>query len=443
MRSAGVAAAAAALALTGGASAQVIAPHVQDGELAVAPDGTPFVAYVRASTLRIASRSPNGRWQTRKAGLVAHGASLVAFDAGKVGPVAVLLGPDERSLVLVQGRRRTRLAAALPPGVTVGWPGLALDRRGLPVIAYTRWRHSTHDSVLVLARADRRGRVSLQNVTSGGFPKSFVAPPAAPVFVGGGVHVIESYGLDGAVGTIEWHPRRHAWAGQYIDGGVGDYPVGPLLAAAGAGGTVYAAWTQTLLGTGDLPVTLAVHGRSIQSDFVLNRALTTGLAVPTAGAEVAADEWVTAEELGLPGTAAVWAGTVVGHGRRVELDGWLADLARAPRGARDLLLAGPGGLSWFRSPRPPQIRVTVEAAATGTGAVLVSGRVRGGAGGSVTVYRERPGSPREKVGAARLGTDGSFSLADRPQARPLLYRAIYVDAATGIPYAALLRAPVL
>ena len=442
MRSAGLVLAA-ALALAGGASAQVIAPNVQEGELAVAPDGTPFVAYVRASALRIASRAANGRWHTRQAGPVASGGDLVAFAAGKAGPVAVLLGPDERSLVLVQGRRRKELAGALPPGVTLGWPGLALDSRGLPVIAYTRWRHATHESTLVLARVDKRGRLSLQNVTSGGFPQSFVAPPAAPVFVGGRVHVIESYGLDGAVGTIEWHPRRHGWAGQFVDAGNGDYPVGPLLAATGARGTVYAAWTQVLLGPGALPVTLAIHGRSIHSDFVLDRALTTGLAATAAGPEVAADEWVAADEMGLPGNAVAWAGTIFGHGRTIEVDGWLADLAPAPHGARDLLLAGPAGLSWFRAPRPPQIRLSLEASATGTGAVLVTGRVRGGAGGSVAVYRERPGSPRENAGSARLAADGSFSLVDRPTARPLLYRAVYVDAATGIPYASLLREPVL
>jgi hypothetical protein len=442
MRSVGLVLAA-ALAFAGGASAQVIAPNVQDGELAVSPNGTPFVAYVRGSTLRIASRAANGRWRTRQAGPVASGGALVALAAGKAGPVAVLLGPDGRSLVLVQRRRRTQLAAALPPGVTLGWPGLALDTRGLPVIAYTRWRHGTHESTLVLARVDRRGRLSLQNVTSGGFPKSFVAPPAAPLFVGGRVHVIESYGLDGAVGTIEWHPRGHGWAGQYVDAGNGDYPVGPLLAATGVHGTVYAAWTQLMIGPGALPVTLAVHGRSIQSDFVLDRALTTGLGATAAGPVVAADEWVAADEMGLPGSAVAWAGTIVGHGRTIELDGWLADLATAPRGARDLLLAGPAGLSWFRAPRPPQIRLTVEATETGVGSVLVSGRVKGAAGGSVTVYRERPGSARESAGSARLTADGSFSLVDKPQARPLLYRAVYVDAATGIPYAALLREPVL
>jgi hypothetical protein len=343
----------------------------------------------------------------------------------------------------VQAHRRVQLAAALPPGVTLGWPGLVLDGRGLPVIAYTRWRQSTHDSVLVLARMDKRGRLSRQNLTSGGFPGSFVAPPAAPIFVGGRIHVIESYGLDGAVGTIEWHPRLHGWAGQFIDAGNGDYPVGPLFAAAGSHGTVYAAWTQALLGPGDLPVTLAVHGRSIQSNFVLDRAITTGLAATAAGAEVAADEWVAADEIGLPGSNVVWAGAVMGHGRKVELDGWLADLASAPRGARDLLLAGPSGLSWFRSPRPPQIRVSIDATANGAGSVLVSGRVRGATGGMVTIYRERPGSARETAGSARLAADGSFSLADRPQARPLLYRAVYLDPATGIPFAALLRQPVL
>jgi hypothetical protein len=432
----------AALALAGGASGQVVARHVQDGELAVAPGGKPFVAYVRASRLWVASRSAKGRWQSRRVAPLAPGAALVAFEAGKRGPVALILGSEGRGLVLVQGTRRIQLAAGLPPGVTLGWPGLALDSRGLPVVAYTRWRQSTHESVLVLARVDRKSRVTVRNVTSGGFPESFVAPPAAPLFVGGRVHVVESYGFDGAVGTIEWHPRKHAWSGQYIDGGIGDYPVGPLFAAAGAGGTVYAAWTEAMLGTGDLPVTLAVHGRSIQSNFVLNRALTTSLALTRAGPEVAANEWIRSDEIGLSGNGVSWAGSVVGHGRRVELDGWLADLAAAPRGARDLLLAGPAGLSWFRSPRPPQVRVSIDATTTGAGSVAVSGRVRGAGGGGVSILRERPGSPRETIGTVKLAADGTFSLVDRPQARPLLYRAVYTDATTGIPYAALLRQPV-
>ena len=77
---------------------------------------------------------------------------------------------------------------------------------------------------------DGRGRLSRQNLTWGGFPGSFVAPPAAPIFVDGHIHVIESYGLDGAVGAVESHPRpAPAGLGQFIDAGNGDYAGrGPL-----------------------------------------------------------------------------------------------------------------------------------------------------------------------------------------------------------------------
>ncbi|MGB2951751.1 MAG: hypothetical protein WBB74_00005, partial [Gaiellaceae bacterium] len=364
-------------------------------------------------------------------------------------PVALVEGPGARTLLAVRRRPAgwltTQLVARLPAGVVLGWPGLVLDRSGLPAVAYTRWRHSNRKSALDLARIDALGHLHKVQITLRGFPQSYVPPPAAPVLVHGALHVIESYGIDGAVGTIDWYQERHTWAGQFIDGGVGDFPVGPMFAAVGRAGTIYAAWTEALLGTGELPVTLAVRPRSpteISSDFVLDRALTTGLALTASGPEVAANEWIGAAELGLSGVDVVWAADVVAHGGRVELDGWIAGLAAAPRGARELLLAGPDGLSWFRSPSPLVIRTSIGATAAADGSVLVSGRVRGATGGSVTVYRERPGSPREAAGTAPLAADGSFTLVDRPAARPLLYRAVYTDAATGIPYAALLRDPI-
>jgi hypothetical protein len=46
------------------------------------------------------------------------------------------------------------------------------------------------------------------------------------------------------------------------------------------------------------------------------------------------------------------------------------------------------------------------------------------------------------VAIAELAADGTFSLQDTPPASPTLYRAVYVEPATNIPYAALLRAPV-
>jgi hypothetical protein len=433
-----------ALALAAGASAEVVAPGVQDGMLAVGPSGTPFVGYVRGSSLMVASRASSGRWHTDRARSIAPGSTLVDLAAGVKGPVALVQGANDRTLVLVRrssrGWRATRLARQLPPGLSLGWPGLVLDRRGLPAVAYTRWNPLTRRSGLMLVHLDPRGRVRSEHVTALGFPQSDVAPPARPVIVGGKMHVIETYGYGGLVGTIDWYRRNHTWEGLFLDAVRAEFPVGPLFAAVGPRGTLYAAWSESLIG--DLPVSLAVRGREVRADFILDRALTTGLAATPAGPEVAANEWVASEELGLPGEAQVWAGQLVGHRRTIGLDGWIAGLSAGPGGSRELLLGRAGGLSWFRSPRPPTIQVSIAAAENADGSVALSGRVRGAARGRVTVYRERPGAARQAVGTAALGADGSFSLADRPPLRPLLYRAVYTAPATGIPYAALLREPV-
>ena len=239
----------------------------------------------------------------------------------------------------------TELGGRLPAGTTLGWPGLALDAHGLPAVAYTRWSRETHKSTLVLARLDRTGRVRTQQITSQGFPKSHVAPPAAPVFRRGALHVIETYGYDGAVGTIEWGPRaqRRGWSGQFLDSGIGDFPVGPLLTAVGPAGTVLAR--------------LAVSA---------------------------------------------------GSGRR----------------------------------RDPVTRVRLAAADQADGSVRLSGRVLGYAGGRVTIYRERPGTARSSPVRQPRRATSSFTFSHKHPLRPLLYRAVYAQPKTGVPYAALLRTPV-
>jgi hypothetical protein len=436
-----------ALALASGASAEVVAPGTRDGKVAVAPNGTPFVAYMRGTSLLVAKRTRPGHWRPARALALPRGSALIAFAVGANGPVALVQGGGDRTIAVVRGTARswraTPLARRLPVGTLLGWAGLALDGDGLPIVSCTRWQRTTNRSTLILARVDAEGRVRSQQITAQGFPKSHVPPPSAPVVVRGKVHVIESYGFDGSVGTIDWTRSKLSWEGQFIDAGIGDFPVGRLLAAVSPGGTVYAAWSQSLIELRQTPVTLAARGRSISSDFILDRALTTGLAATAAGPEVAANEWISAGELGHPGDGISWAGELVGHGRKVELDGRIADLSAGPRGGRDLLLARPGGgLSWFRSPQAPVIRVSVTAAAGGGGAVVVRGRVRGAGRGKVTVYRERLGSSRQMVGTATLTGDGSFSLVDHPPLRPLLYRAVYIAPSTGLPYGALLREPV-
>jgi hypothetical protein len=260
------------------------------------------------------------------------------------------------------------------------------------------------------------------------------------VVIGRQVHVIESYGYGTVVGTLEWYPDKGTWTGVNIDVVRGDWPVGPVFAGR-ASGAVYAAWTQSMMGFDAVPVTLAVRTRESKAVFLLDRALTTALALPASGPEVAANEWVGADDLGLEGDSQLWAGSVVSRSSQVELDGWIAGLAAGPRGSRDLLLARPAGLSWFRSPRRLATRVSVQATAERNGSVSVAGSVNGARAGKVTLYRERPGAARQVVGEASLA-NGSFSFADRPSARPLVYRAVYIDRATGIPYAALLRKPV-
>jgi hypothetical protein len=368
----------------------------------------------------------------------------MAFAIGAQGPTLLVGSADSRRLLLVRRRSvgwQTVVIASVAPRFRLGWPGLALDPHGLPVVAYTRWDSSTLKSRLLLDRVDAKGRIETRRITLEGFPKSYIPPPAAPVLFGAKAHVVESYGYKGVVGTIEWYPDRKTWTGLGLDAGIGDWPLGPVLAGT-HNGVLHAAWTESLL-TMDLtaaPVALASRRHFASTSYVLDRALTTALALPSTGPEVAANQWIDSTDLNLAGDADVWAGTVLRGASQVEVDGWLAGLAVSPHGGRDLLLGGRDGLRWFRVPHPLTTTVTLHALDDGTN-VTLDGHVRGAASGSVTIYRERPGEPRTAVGRATLA-GGDFSFVDRPSVRPLVYRAVYTDPQTGVPYAALLRNPV-
>jgi hypothetical protein len=436
-----------ALACARPAPAEIVARGVTDGLLALDAKGTPYVTYVRGRKLIVSVRSAAGRWRATTVDDVSQGSQVMAFEVGAAGPVVLVLSADNKRLQLVRrhlvGWQSIRLNARLGAHGSLGWPGLALDRKGRPVVAYTRWNGMTFNSQLLLMQLDQRGRVHNRRITAEGFPKSYVPPPAEPIVVGGRVHVIESYGYRGTVGTLEWFPQKRTWTGFGLDAGVGDYPIGPVFGGVGPDGFVHAAWTESLLsfGAGEAPVTLAARGRVSDSRFVLNRALTTGLALPASGPEVAANEWVSSDDLGLQGSKYLWAGLVVRGETHVELDGWIAGLTVAPGGARDVLLVGRAGLSWFRSPRRLGIHMSIEATDEQNGSIAISGRVSGVSSGTVDVYRERPGEPRMLVAHKHL-TGGAFSVLDHAGARPLIYRAVYTDPVSRVPYAALLRAPI-
>src|SRR5215210_1956434 len=252
-----------ALVTGGGASAEIVARAIEDGQLALNAKGTPSVAFVRGSSLIVATRTAANRWRQAKAAAVIPNSSVMAFAIGPGGPVAPVQSADDRTLSLVRrhsvGWQTIPLATKLAAPFRLGWPGLALERRGGISVGYTRWNGASLNSRLLLARVDRKGRVRTERITLEGFPKSLVPPPAMPVLVGARTHVIESYGYRGVLGTLEWFPEKKTWTGLNLDSGVGDFPLGPVLAGLNPRGVLHAAWTESLTFFGSAPVTLAIR----------------------------------------------------------------------------------------------------------------------------------------------------------------------------------------
>jgi hypothetical protein len=432
-----------ALGASGMAQAEIVARGASGGMLALGPAGTPSVAYVRGTRLVVASRAGADKWRAANAAAVPAGSTVKAFKVGAAGPAVVAQSSNDQTLFLVRKRgsawQKIQLAS-VPGTMALGWPGLALDAKDLPIVAYARWNSLNLNTQLQLVRVAATGKPTAQGITRGGFPQSTVPPPAAPVLVGGRVHVVEAYGFHTVTGAFEWYPNGKTWTGFGLDVSRGEFPMGPVLAGL-LQGRLVATWTQSMAAFGAAPVTLAVRTTHADSQFVLDRALASALALPSSGPEVAANEWVTSEELGLGGDGVVWAGTIVDSNEQtVELDGWIGGLAVAPKGARDVLLERGNNLEWYRSPAKLGTRVAVRAL-PGPDGVTVEGNVDGTSSGRVTIFREHGDGSRDPAGTAQIA-GGSFSFADTTGSRPLLYRAVYTAAGTGIPYAALSR-PIL
>jgi hypothetical protein len=150
--------------------------------------------------------------------------------------------------------------------------------------------------------------------------------------------------------------------------------------------------------------------------------------------EVGAYTWVELSPMSF-----VYAGLLADeNGPFAELDGRVEGYVTAPGGNRQLLLSTASGLEWFEAPGRPATQVTLTADASGH----ISGHVTGATAGVVQIYRELGSAGRVLVANVELAADGSFSAADSPPTSPTFYRAVYVDPATNIPYASLLRTPV-
>jgi len=403
-----------ALLLPGTAGAEVVAPGVSEGALAVARNGSPRVAWIDRRRLILATR--DGSWRPSPI------AALPTTD-GRVAGISenAVLVEARRTwirLVVRSGNRwRVLVVANAPKRTLLGASGLTLDASGRPAASYAL-QQANDDTSLHLVRLAPNGRLARARITQKGFPRSVAPPAAAPVlWPDGTIRVVESFSQRGA-NAILWRREGKRWWGRVLHASaLGAAPL-PLYAAAATDG-VYVAWTIPYLSFGENHLVLSSRIDRSTSLVLHPNAFAAGLVLGPAGPEVAANEPVQ----GL--VAGFLTGAV-----QTEFDGWVIGYAATPTGGRQLLLARPEGLEWFELPAVPAARVTVD--------VTLRGRVEGASSGSVSLYAEQAGQPRRILGEFPLDDQGQFDAAV-PTTPGFSYRVVYVDPATGVPYARLVR----
>ena len=402
----------AALLLPATAGAELVAPGVLTGALAVARDGTPRVAWLEGRRLVMATRGE--LWQ--------RAAVATLPSEGRIAGIS-------ESAVLVEGRRswirlvvrrgnawRVVNVVDAPKGGLLGASGLVLDRRGRPFVAYAVQR-SDESTSLHLARLGAIGRITTTNVTRNGFPPSVLPPAATPVlWPDGKIRVVESFSQRGA-NAILWRREGARWWGQVLHASSLGAASLPLYAAAAPNG-FYLLWTIPYFTFGESHVVLSTRIDRSRSVVLHRNATATALVLGPNGPEAAANE----------AFQGLFAGLLLGA-VTTELDGFIVSYAATPAGGRQLLLRTLQGLEWFELPAAPTIRIVNDP--------TLGWRVEGAAGGTVTVYAETA-SARNAVYTAPVAADGTFNFS-LPIVPGGTYRLVYVDPATGVPYGRLLR----
>jgi hypothetical protein len=422
----GLAAAFALLALPGLGRAEIVAPIHGEALLAVAPNGAPRVAFVSGRDLAVGRRTDGGWKFTRVGPVPGTGQVLAGLVVDGRGRASVLVEAENGSWLALSSRGgKLRMVARPAKGSSLGPAGLTLDAHGRASFAYALRRPSAK-TWLRLVTTDARGRLHTHGITKGGFPSSAFVPGAAPVLVGRRLHVVETY-TDAA---IDWGPKAGGgWEGQFLYASRSGTPAGRVAAAASTAG-LWSAWSE--LTGGGSSVLLNLSAETQQTAIAVDSGILSSLLVENGNAEVGAYDWA---ELG---GAFVYAGVLAdANGPFSEVDGRLDGYAATPGGGRQLLLSTPNGLEWFESPTRPSVRVV--ASFDGPG---VTGHVDGATSGLVELVRETAGG-RTIAATAQLAADGTFSFREPAPASPIpfLYRVVYVDPATTIPYAVLERPP--
>lgn len=417
----------AGLVLASPARAERVTSQADHGVLGVARDGTPYAAWTVGRDLQISLRGRQGRWRAFRAGrLPAANATLAGIRVSERPHrfVSVLTEDQEgRWISLARGSRITTIARAAP-GSSFGPAGLTLDARQQPAIAYAVQRPSGK-TYLRLVTFNRAGRPQTRAVTQKGFPSSLLPPGAAPVLVGRQLHVLETY----TSAAIDWQPKRGGgWEGQYLFASVAGSPQG-LIGGEFLSPTLWSAWTQ--VSADEIAVLLTSSAKtqetsSLTHGIFVSIAHQPGMTEP----EVGAYDWVALGESWF-----VYAGLVI-RGRGTEawqLDGRLEALTIGRSGSHQLLLSREGRLEWFRSPGPALPGIEIRAGAVDVSGTL-SGTVVGATTGTVEIYHERANTPRELVATSPVAADGSFSAPGLSTDPANLYRVVYAEPRTGIPF---------
>lgn len=413
--------------LPASARAEIVAPTSGRGSLAVALDGTPRVVFLSGRDVVLARRGAAG-WSFARIGRVPRGNTLIAgLVVDRKGRASVLLEAYNGSwLGLASRGGKLRIVARPRRGASFGPAGIVLDEGNRPAFAYAV-RLRSGKTFLRLVRSDANGHLRTIPITKAGFPSSALPPGAVPVLVGGRLHVVETY----TSSAIDWQPQRKGgWIGQYLFASRDGSPAGRVGAEA-SGRNLWTAWSQLYATTTSVLLTLSATTQ--ETNVILDHGIFVSLLLENGRPELGALDWGQIDDW------FAYAGVLADEsGAFSEIDGWLEGYVLAPGGKRQILLSTSSGLEWFEAPARPSIRVSLSADAAGH----LAGRVEGAAGGVVQLYRETPLAPHALVASVEVQADGSFAAEDTPPASPTLYRAVYVDPATGIPYASLLRTPV-
>jgi hypothetical protein len=357
------------------------------------PDDTGRVAGVRASSILVESRT--GAWL--------------------------------RLVVLRGGRWHSRRVADAPRDGALGPAGLAANRRGRPVVAYSvRLRDATTE--LWLVQESARARLTRTRVTRNGFPNSRVAPASVPVLMPNGtLRVVQTFSQRGA-NAIFWRREGQRWWGRILYASALGTSAFPFFTTLN-GDSLFLVWTVAYPTQRELHVLLTSRTERSSSMVVHRNAVAAGVVYGENGPEVAANENVA----GLPAGLVMFPFIVnnsIQYSPPIELDGRIVAYVRSPRG-RQLLLARNGRLEWFSPQEIPHVRLFHESG--------LSGRIEGAAGGVVRIYRERAGELRQLVAEVPVGTDGRFAGADPAPVSGMHYRFVYES---DLPYSLLLRAPI-